>query len=291
MLSLTLPANVLCQTPPDPPPDMQKVLERLDKLEKQNLELMTEIQALRREVAGSSPAPAATSPEKPALSERMDVQESRTAELAQTRIETSQRIPVSLTGMVLFNAFRNGRYGGTLQDPVVAGLTPGSANTGAGFRQTVLGLKFNGPDLPGGGKSSGSIYMDFWGGTATPNNNLFRLRLATIALNWQNTTITVGQDKPIMSPREPMSLAQVGLAPLTAAGNLWNWNPQIRIEQRIPFTSLGKDTGLRAEVGVFETTEVAPASVDTTSAATLEKSRPGYEGRFNFYTGSDHRRF
>jgi hypothetical protein len=288
MLSLTLPATVLCQTPPDLRPDMQKVLERLDKLEKQNLELMTEIQALRRELAVSPAAPAAAAP---TLAERMDVQESRTAELAQDKIETSQRVPVSLTGMVLFNAFRNGRYGGGLQDPVTAGLTPGSANTGASFRQTVLGLKFNGPDLPGGGKSSGSIYMDFWGGTAAPNNNLFRLRLATLSLTWKNTTITAGQDKPIVSPREPMTLAQVGLAPLTAAGNLWDWNPQVRIEQRIPFTGLGKDTGLRAEVGVFETTENAPSSVDTASAATLEKSRPGYEGRFNFYTGSGHRRF
>jgi hypothetical protein len=206
-------------------------------------------------------------------------------------VETSQRIPVSLTGMVLFNAFSNGRYGGGLQDPVTAGLTPGAANTGASFRQTVLGLKFNGPDLPGGGTSSGSVYMDFWGGSAAPGNNLFRLRLATLSLTWKNTTITAGQDKPIMSPREPMSLAQVGLAPLTGAGNLWDWNPQIRIEQRIPFSGLGKDTGLRAEAGIFETTEATPASAGPGAAATLEKSRPGYEGRFNFYTGGEHRRF
>ena len=293
VLSLTLPVNVLSQLPEaraDARPEVQKILERLDKLEKQNQELMTEIQALRQELAESAAVtPAATV--TPTLAERMAVQESRTAELAQAKIETSQRVPVSLTGMVLFNAFRNGRYGGGLQDPVTAGIAAGSANTGATFRQTVLGLKFNGPDLPGGGTSTGSIYMDFWGGTASPTNNLFRLRLATVSLTWKNTTITVGQDKPIMSPREPMSLAQVGLAPLTGAGNLWDWNPQIRMEQRIPFTALGKDTGLRVEAGVFETTDVAPASADAASAATLEKSRPGYEGRFNFYTGTENRRF
>lgn len=292
LLTLLLPCRLAAQTAPD----LQKVLERLDKLEKQNQELMAQIDALRKELAGVPPLPdpAAANAGKdvnPTLAERMDVQESRTADLAQSKIETSQRVPVSLTGMVLFNAFRNGRYGGTLQNPVTAQIAPGAANTGGSFRQTVLGLKFNGPALPGGGTSSGSVYMDFWGGTATPNNNLFRLRLATLSLTWKNTTITAGQDKPVMSPREPMTLAQVGLAPLSGAGNLWNWNPQVRVEQRIPFTALGPDTGVRAELGVFQTTEIAPLNAGPATAATLEKARPGYEGRFNFYHGSEHRRF
>jgi hypothetical protein len=286
VFTMALPANAVSQTSPE----MQKVLQRLDNLEKQNQDLMAEIQSLRKQLADALPA-TPTAEAKPTLADRMDVQESRTAELAQTKIETSQRVPVSLTGMVLFNAFINGRYGGPLQDPVTASITPGPANTGATFRQTVLGLKFNGPALPGGGTSSGSVYMDFWGGTAAPSNNLFRLRLATLSLTWNNTTITAGQDKPIMSPREPMTFAQVGLAPLTGAGNLWSWNPQIRVEQRIPFTALGKDTGLRAEAGVFETTEVVPPGANAAAAATLERWRPAYEGRFNFYTGGDHHRF
>lgn len=269
--------------------ELQKVLERLDRLEKQNEALMSEIRQLRTELAGAPAVEA--SPPGPSIEERMAVQESRTADLAQSKIETSQRIPVSLTGMVLFNAFRNGRYGGGLQDPVTAQLNPAAANTGAGFRQTVLGLKFNGPDLPGGGTSSGSVYMDFFSGTSAPSNNVFRLRLATLSLTWKNTTITAGQDKPIVSPREPMSLAQVGLAPLTGAGNLWNWNPQVRIEQRVPLSFLGKNAGLRAEAGVFETTEVAPSAATTPVANTLERFRPAYEGRLNFYRGSDARRF
>ena len=293
--TLAFPALTLCQ----PAPDMQKVLDRLDRLEKQNQELLSQIRQLRSELAGSVTPPEAgppgAAPPQASVEERLAVQESRTADLAQSKVETSQRVPVSLTGMVLFNAFRNGRYGGTLQDPVTAQLTPAAANTGAGFRQTVLGLKFNGPDLPGGGTSSGSVYMDFWAGTPAPNNNLFRLRLATLALTWNNTTIVAGQDKPIVSPREPMSLAQVGLAPLTGAGNLWSWNPQVRLEQRIPFTSLGsgfwRDSGLRAEVGVYESTEVAPATAGIAAAASLERSRPAYEGRFNFYHGAEHRRY
>ena len=275
-LALAFPFGAFSQSTPE----TQRMLERLDKLEKQNQDLMAEIQALRKELAAA--------PNTPTLAERMDVQESRTADLAQSKIETTQRIPVSLTGMVLFNAFSNGRNGGALQNPVTAALNSTTANSGGSFRQTVIGLKFNGPDLPGGGTSNGSVYMDFWGGAAAPNGNLFRLRLATLSLTWGNTTITAGQDKPIISPREPMTLAQVGLAPLSGAGNLWNWNPQVRLAQKIP---LGKDTNLRAEVGVFEGTDTAPANASPALAATLEKFRPGYEARLNFQTGRENMHF
>lgn len=278
VLSLAFSACVYAQTSPD----VQKVLERLDRLEKQNEELRAEIQQLRAEL--QKPAAA----EQPALTERMDVQEARTDELAQTKLEASHKMPVLLTGMLLFNAFHNGGYGGGLQDPVTAGLTKSPASTGASFRQTVLGLKFNGPDLPGGGKASGSFYMDFWGGTSAPSNNLLHIRLATIDLAWKNTTITVGQDKPIMAPREPTTLAQVGLAPLTGAGNLWDWQPQARIEQRFAFTD---NSGIRAQAGVYQTAEVYPATSPAESPSSLEKARPAYQGRFDFYKGTGDRRF
>ena len=261
--------------------ELGAVLERLDRLEKQNRELQAEIESLRRELgAQAQPAAPAT--------ERLDVQEARTAELAQSKIESSQRQPVSLTGMLLFNAFANTRFGGTLQDPVTASATAGSNNSGATFRQTVLGLKFSGPDLPGGGKASGSFYMDFWGGTFAPTNNLFRVRLATIDLAWKNTTLTVGQDKPIIAPREPTSMAQVGLGPLTGAGNLWDWNPQIRVQQRF---ALSETTGVSAEAGIFQTTEAVSPTVPAALAATLEKARPAWEGRVNLHHEDGERQY
>ncbi len=263
-------------------PDLQKTLERLDRLEQQNQELMAEIRQLRAELQKPAEPPA------PPLAERMDVQESRTAELAQTKIESSRKFPIALTGMLLFNAFHNGRNGGGLQYPVTAGLTPSPASTGASFRQTVLGLKFNGPDLPGGGKAEGSFYMDFWAGTSSPSNHLLHIRLATLDLAWKNTTVTVGQDKPIVAPREPTSLAQVGLAPLTAAGNLWDWQPQARIEQRFAFS---ENSGLRAQAGVYQTSEVFPANAPAAFASTLERARPAYQGRFELYTGTGAARY
>jgi hypothetical protein len=98
----------------------------------------------------------------------------------------------------------------------------------------------------------------------------------------------VGQDKPIVSPRDPTSLAQVGLAPLAAAGNLWNWQPQARIEQRIPF---GDDSGVRAQAGVYQTAEVYPAGGPASLASSLERARPAYQGRFLLYKGAERKRF
>ncbi len=40
--------------------------------------------------------------------------------------------------------------------------------------------------------------MDFFDGSEEPNNNLVRLRVARLDLKWGNTTITVGQEKPII---------------------------------------------------------------------------------------------
>jgi hypothetical protein len=262
--------------------DMQKVLDRLERLEEENRKLVEEIHELRNELTGH-PLASAT----PDVNERLDVQENRTAELAQSRVEASQRFPVSLTGMLLFNAFDNGKFGGGSQDPATASLSRVPASSGASLRQTILGLKFNGPDLPGGGKASGSLYMDFFAGSSSPFNNQLHIRTATLDFAWKDTTITVGQDKPIISPREPSSLAQVGISPLTSAGNLWNWEPQVRVEQRFRF---GENSGLRAQAGVYQTAESYPGTLPAQYAGTLEKARPGYEGRLQFFTGSEKRR-
>jgi hypothetical protein len=271
-------------------PDMQKIMERLDRLESENQKLLdevrqlrTELQSTRTETPAAAAEPAAPVPD----SERIGVLENRTADLDQSKVSSSQRFPVSLTGMLLFNAFMNGKSGGGAEFPVVAGA-PTAATDGATVRQTILGLKFNGPDLPGGGKASGSIYMDFYGGTLLPYNNLFRIRTAALDLRWKNTTLTVGQDKPLISPREPTSFAQVGISPLTGAGNLWDWNPQARIEQRF---SLGESTGLKAQAAVYETNENYGTALPASYAGTLERSRPAYQGRFEFFHGDDRRRF
>src|SRR5215472_16426308 len=154
--------------------DLAKLLDRLDRMEAENRKLQDEIHSLRSEIATLA-AGTATSQD---LAARADVQENRTAELAQSKVDASQRMPIALTGMLLFNAFLNGKQSGTSEYPVVASATTGPAAVGATLRQSVIGLTFNGPELPGGGKASGSVYMDFFPGGIYAGDNTFRLRVA-----------------------------------------------------------------------------------------------------------------
>lgn len=269
--------------------DVQEILRRLERIEEQNRALAAEVRALREQVAGgavSAPAPATAAassgeaaPTVATLDERVTVQESRLSELAQTKIGSDSRAPIRLTGMLLFNGFSNGRYGGGQDYPTVASPSRGFSNSGGSLRQTVLGFKFDGPEIAGGGKMSGSVHFDFFSGGNQPLNQIVRLRVATLDFNWKHTTISVGQDKPLISPREPTSIAQVGVSPLTGAGNLWLWQPQARIEQRF---SLNSNTGVKAQLGVFQTAEGAgtlPADV----RSSVPRARPGYEGRVEFW--------
>ena len=281
-------------SPPAQPasPDLQQVLERLDRLEQQNRALLMEIMELRTELsrngttepaAAASPQdpgpPQAPSPDAPTVAERVDVQEQRTAQLDQEKISTEHKLPLTLTGMLLFNSFWTGKGGGGAENPTTAPADSGPVDAGATLRQSVLGVKFDGPEIPGGGKITGSVYADFYGGSGTSLNQLMRLRVATINADWKHTTLTIAQDKPIIAPREPDSLAQVGVSPLTSAGNLWLWQPQVRVEQRFQF---GDQAGLRAQAGVYEG-ENSPGVATSEYGNAFSGGRPGYEGRFRFW--------
>jgi hypothetical protein len=186
--------------------------------------------------------------------------------------------------MLLFNAFLNGKGAGGADNPTALAPNGGQASGGGTFRQSVIGLKVNGPGLIGGGKVTGAVYMDFFGG-GTGLNQTVRLRVATLDATWKNTTLGLAFDKPIIAPREPDSLAQVGVSPLTSAGNLWLWQPQIRIEQRI---SLSEQAGLRAQFGLYQTAEAGTGL--STEYPDLARARPGYQGRFEFWAKSGSRR-
>lgn len=273
MLFLFVPVCALAQTSAD----VKEILDRLTRLEEENRTLASEVHALREQLTASSPAPPAEAGNPPA-NERLDVVEQRVNEQAQTKVEASQHLPIKLTGTFLFNAFLNGRYSDGQQYPTTAQTTEGPSSSGASFRQTVLGLLFDGPTWAGA-KIDGTLYFDFFGGTSSSLDHLVRMRIATLDFAWKNMTLTVGQDKPIISPREPNSLAQVGVSPLTGAGNLWLWQPQVRLEQRIAF---GDSAGLKAQVGVYETAETSD-TVPAEYANSQSPARPGYEGRFDFW--------
>jgi hypothetical protein len=271
-------------------PELSTILVRLDRLEQENRSQSEEIRALRAELAAVKAAAALKAPQAveapeatPAgaatLEQRLEIQERRVDEQAQTKVEASQKFPIRLTGMVLFNAFLDSEQNGGVDYPVVATAT-GPGRAGATIRQTIIGLDFQGPATVWGGKVRGSVYMDFF---SAGTNSAMRVRTGSIELDWKSRSILVGLEKPIFNPREPSSLAQVGVSPLTGAGNLWLWLPQVRAEQDFHFTPA---TGVRAQMGVVQTREIGPY----VGTATPETARPGLEGRFNFFHNLDDER-
>jgi len=285
-----LTATLSAQGNVDSPATIKQILDRLESLEKENRALVEEVRMLRQEVNASHnavPPTASASPEQAQqipLEDRVAVEERRTAEQAQTKVEAAHKFPIQLDGMLLFNAFANS----TTSTPGSEYLLTGPNTSGATLRQTLLGLNFQGPSLPGDGKVNGFLMMDFFGGYADPQAIRVRLRRAGLSLDWTNRSFSVAQDKPLISPYQPDSLAEVGIPPLAGAGNLWLWLPQAKYEERLHF---GSDNGLTAQLAVIQTDEsymVPPYGF----TGTVEPARPALEGRFAFWHKfDDFRRF
>ncbi len=256
---------------------LEIIAQRLDQLEKQNADLREEIRVLRANMESIKPSSAATEAVAPAadrvddLEEQVRIQAGRLIEQDQIKVQGTQRAPLRLTGMVLFNAFANGRYGGTMDYPPTAARTPDRARSGATLAQSVFGLEFQSPDAVFGGRFKGSFLMDLSSGDGTPLNTQLRLRTASIEGEWKTRSILVGQETPIFSPRQPNSLARLSTSPLTSAGNLWMWRQQVRFEQRL---KLGSAQELRAQVGVAQTREDLGA---IPAQFTAEPRRPAFE--------------
>jgi hypothetical protein len=270
-------------------PEMREILDRLIRLEAQNRELIDEVRSLREQLGGTGTVQSRGPTEEPQtadvvplaapLAERVEVTEQRVAELDQTRVASENKFPVTLTGMLLVNSYWNGPASVGAQYPVVVPPTGSTSGAGATFRQSVIGLKVDGPTILGGAKVTGAVYMDFYGG-GTGLNQMMRLRVATLDMAWRKQTLGFAFDKPLIAPREPDSLAQVGVSPLTGSGNLWLWRPQVRVEQR---HNWGDNAGVRAQFGVIQTSESGTGVSDEYSG-TLAPARLGYEGRFELWT-------
>jgi hypothetical protein len=278
------------EKPPAEQADVQTILRRLDALEQENQKLLQEIHSLREALVQSRAIPTTTSSAPPvapqtsppapevSLEDRVAVAEQRIREQAQTKVESAHKLPVTLTGMVLFNAFMNSRSPDEIPSASYEDLLSGPGRSGATLRQTLLGLQFNGPTIAGA-KVHGDLMMDFFSGYSTPGGSWLRIRRGVMSFDWTNRSFTVGQDKPLIAPREPHSLAEVGVPPLADAGNLWTWLPQARYEERL---HLGNTDGFNAQLALMQTNE-SYARIDPEYANSLEKSRPAIEGRLAYW--------
>ncbi|MGH9733450.1 MAG: hypothetical protein ACRD8A_02515 [Candidatus Acidiferrales bacterium] len=193
----------------------------------------------------------------------------------QEKVESGSKYRVKLWGLALFNAFDvNGRVN-NLDVPTMAlnqsaGTAPGSL--GASFRQSTFGITGTGPDLFGW-RTSADLQMDFFGalpaGYGGGSSGILRLRLARIRFDGDHTSIIAGLDTPFFSPETPTSFMSIAVPAFATSGNLWNWSPTIRVEQRF-------DTGssqLKVEAGVLAPSEYATASSGVREPTPGEASR------------------
>jgi hypothetical protein len=157
----------------------------------------------------------------------------------QTKVESGSKYHVRLSGLMLLNLEGTRGSVDNLDLPAVAagpvaGETAGTF--GGSVRQSQLGLQMFGPSL-GGAKSSGDIAFDFFGGFPATREGvsspLVRLRTGGFTLDWNTSSVRIGQDAPFFSPRSPTSLVSTAYPSLASAGNLWAWALQLHVDHRI----------------------------------------------------------
>jgi uncharacterized coiled-coil protein SlyX len=275
--------------------------QQIEQSQKQMLQLQQELEQLRQQMAAApssivpstsaaaQPAPQTASATAP-VEERQQTTEAAVKVLDQTKVESSSRYPVRVTGLILFNGFLNRGVPDNTDLPAVAlraTSTSGNGSLGAGLRQTVLGVEGDGPHIFGA-RTSANVSIDFFNGLAYTSYGTsageVRMRTAAVDFDWQNDSLEAGLAAPLISPRSPASFATVAEPSLAGAGNLWTWAPQLRYTHRFPLTD-GKR--MQAEFGLWDPSSAGYNSNQLFRAASPGEltEQPAYETRLS-YTGA-----
>jgi regulator of replication initiation timing len=241
----------------------------------ENEELRKELESIRASSTPVQNPPAENSAAQGAVSnspteqrgssseEASQMTESELRTLYQTKVESASKYRVRLSGLVLLNLFHNRGEVDNLDVPTYAtatgpyGVTPGF---GATVRQSELGLEVFGPELAGA-KTRGEVQFDFGGGFPAGaldgiNTGIVRLRTANLRLDWDNTSLIVGQDSLFISPNSPTSFASLLVPSLGYSGNLWAWTPQVRLEHKF---ELNGDQYISMQGGILDNVTGEPS--------------------------------
>ena len=187
------------------------------------------------------------------LEETTQLLNSKLEDQYQTKVESASRYRVRLSGIVLMNLFSNRGTTDNQDIPsFVVGPNQGNGNFGATLRQSEIGLEAFGPTLAGA-KTSANLQADFAGGFPNTwngvNAGIFRLRIASVRMDWSNTSLVVGQDDLFISPLSPTSFASLAIPAFNYAGNLWAWTPQVRVEHRF---DLSDAQNITVQAGILD---------------------------------------
>ncbi len=302
---------------PAPGDKIQALEQRIDKLaenliaaqrqvEEDRLKMQSmqaELDDLRKTVAEGSSGPAGTANAGAVetlqravtqIRDEQDVIASEVEQHEQTKLESASKLPLRVSGMVLFNAFVNE---GNVDQPDLPTLAlyplPGESHgsVGAGMRQTMLNIDGRGPKL-WSGRLSADVSLDFFGGVTAGMNSapagIVRMRTAGIAWESQSDLLRLGYDEPLISPLSPTSIATVAEPSLAWSGNLWTWAPQLRWEHRF---TISDDRQVGFEFGLYDPSYTAENEIEAErSVSPGEAARqPGYETRFSYRSGKGER--
>jgi hypothetical protein len=195
----------------------------------------------------------------------------------QTKVESASKYRLRLSGIVLMNLVSNQGVVDSVDLPMLAyARQPGASggSFGATLRQSEIGFEAFGPNVAGA-KTRADLQLDLAGGFPSvpngSNSGLLRLRRGTMRLDWTNTSVVAGQDAIFFSPNSPTSFASLAIPALSAAGNLWSWMPQIRVEHRVV---LGEESSLLFQGGILD-----PLSGEVPGAGFYPQAGPGAASR------------
>lgn len=230
--------------PSPPQPSNEDLQKRLTQME-------TEMKQMREELAKIKQATAAAQPSPQNTPNGVNV--AKIESKAETKTETKSNQPIEASkqtkslgvdigsarltpyGTIYFNAFGNSAGTNNADVPLFAAPT-GNSNTSASVRQTRLGFRLEGARV-GNANLKAILEADFFGGFPSvgigENFGVVRLRLANARLDWEKTSVTIGQDWMVFAPVNPTSLAAAAIPQMAAAGNPWARIPQIKIERKL----------------------------------------------------------
>lgn len=247
-------------------------------------QLRKELQATR--AASATAAPNGVTPLEErvsSLEESSQLLSSKVDDQYQTKVEAASKYRVRLSGIVLLNLFSNhGRMDSqetpTWAIPYIPNVS--GQTLGASLRQSEIGLEVFGPRLAGA-RTSGNLQFDFSGGSRnTPNGvnlGLVRMRVASIRMDWKDTSIVAGQDNTFFSPLSPTSFASLAIPAFSYAGNLWGWIPQVRLEHRF---NLSEGQSVVLQGGILDNvTGELPSAFAPFAQAGQSSGQPAYAGR------------
>ena len=264
--------------------------KELDQTKSQLIAVAGGVDRVAHDPVNSSATPPQTAPQSAVdariskLEEYQQVNDAKAAEQSQTKVESSSKYRLRLSGIVLFNTYVNRGNVENQDFPELAtapGLLSSNGSFGASLRQSQIGLEGFGPSIAGA-RTSAELHLDFAGGFPEVANSvsfgIMRLRTATVRFDWEKTSIIAGQDSLFIAPLSPTSIATLAAPAFAYSGNLWSWTPQVRVEHHF---TVSDSSSLLLQGGILDSQsgELPPSSYYRSPTWGESSGQPAYAGR------------